>query len=272
MLLQLLAARTRSGRAVSDVEVAYSGPDSAPIWADGAQLRQMIWNLVRNAVQASSPGDSVEDPVEHELGSDRGVVEPRQEERPVAAHPGVANHQVFDRGPLGMSEMERAGHIRRRLDDGEGRERRIRGRAGTVGREDVRGDSTGDLGPHRRVAAIGKRDHVPRCVVRPRAAGAGHHLGGAGIVLSCLEDARVRVDQTGTVKVYSGSSPHGQGEETTFSQIVADGFWRRLGGLVDKELDSSLRHFNRYGINNHEIILLFRKLSGVYLHFVKRLG
>lgn len=38
------------------------------------------------------------------------------------------------------------------------------------------------------------------------------------------ESARVRVEQGGTVMVYTGSSPHGQGEETTFAQIVAEEF------------------------------------------------
>jgi aerobic carbon-monoxide dehydrogenase large subunit len=38
------------------------------------------------------------------------------------------------------------------------------------------------------------------------------------------ESARIRVEQSGTVMVYTGSSPHGQGEETTFAQIVADQF------------------------------------------------
>jgi carbon-monoxide dehydrogenase large subunit len=38
------------------------------------------------------------------------------------------------------------------------------------------------------------------------------------------ESARARVEQSGTVMVYTGSSPHGQGEETTFAQIVADEF------------------------------------------------
>nr|MDQ2716541.1 xanthine dehydrogenase family protein molybdopterin-binding subunit [Chloroflexota bacterium] len=38
------------------------------------------------------------------------------------------------------------------------------------------------------------------------------------------ESARVRVEQSGTVMVYTGSSPHGQGEETTFAQIVAGEF------------------------------------------------
>ncbi len=38
------------------------------------------------------------------------------------------------------------------------------------------------------------------------------------------ESARIRVEQSGTVMVYTGASPHGQGEETTFAQIVAEEF------------------------------------------------
>jgi carbon-monoxide dehydrogenase large subunit len=36
------------------------------------------------------------------------------------------------------------------------------------------------------------------------------------------ESATVRVEPTGTVTVLTGASPHGQGQETTFAQIVAD--------------------------------------------------
>ena len=36
------------------------------------------------------------------------------------------------------------------------------------------------------------------------------------------ETSIVRVDQTGSVTVYTGTSPHGQGHETTFAQIAAD--------------------------------------------------
>ncbi len=36
------------------------------------------------------------------------------------------------------------------------------------------------------------------------------------------ESARMRVEMSGTVMVYTGSSPHGQGEETTFAQIVSE--------------------------------------------------
>jgi len=49
----------QSGRGVSDVFVRYTGSERAPITADAAQLRQLIWNLVRNAVQASSAGSEV---------------------------------------------------------------------------------------------------------------------------------------------------------------------------------------------------------------------
>jgi len=36
------------------------------------------------------------------------------------------------------------------------------------------------------------------------------------------ESATVRVEPSGKVTIYTGSSPHGQGQETTFSQIAAD--------------------------------------------------
>ena len=55
----VVALAAQSGRAVSDVRVRYEGVERAPICADSAQLRQLIWNLVRNAVQASSAGREV---------------------------------------------------------------------------------------------------------------------------------------------------------------------------------------------------------------------
>src|SRR5450432_2379287 len=76
---EVVSLAAKSGRAVSDVEVSYSGAEAVHVWADGAQLRQLIWNLVRNAVQASSPSDGVEVAVEVIAGrawlrvSDRGV-------------------------------------------------------------------------------------------------------------------------------------------------------------------------------------------------------
>jgi signal transduction histidine kinase len=76
---EVVSLAGKSGRAVSDVDVSYSGVPAAEVTADGAQLRQLIWNLVRNAVQASRPGDAVEVAVELKGGrtwlrvSDHGV-------------------------------------------------------------------------------------------------------------------------------------------------------------------------------------------------------
>ena len=52
----LLAAQSGRG---ADVSVRYDGPEELRLIADAAQIRQLLWNLVRNAVQASSPGDEV---------------------------------------------------------------------------------------------------------------------------------------------------------------------------------------------------------------------
>ena len=41
-------------------------------------------------------------------------------------------------------------------------------------------------------------------------------------------------------------------------EVFVDGVRRRLGVLIDKELDSCLCYFNRYGINIHEVILLIK--------------
>ena len=60
-----------------------------------------------------------------------------------------------------------------------------------------------------------------------RKAGRYLGIGMASYVEICgfgpYESATVRVEQNGDVTVYTGISPHGQGQETTFSQIVADG-------------------------------------------------
>ncbi len=78
-----------------------------------------------------------DDPVEHELRGDRGVVQAREEERRPALHPRVADHQVLDGGSLRVTQVERTGDVRRRLDDDERRRARVRARAGAIRREDV---------------------------------------------------------------------------------------------------------------------------------------
>lgn len=50
----------RSGRGSKDVDVVLDSPvDPVLIEADAAQLRQLIWNLVRNAVQSTNPNTDV---------------------------------------------------------------------------------------------------------------------------------------------------------------------------------------------------------------------
>jgi signal transduction histidine kinase len=57
---EVVSLATGSGRGGSDVGVEYEGVESAVVVADGAQIRQLVWNLVRNGVQASSAGDVVQ--------------------------------------------------------------------------------------------------------------------------------------------------------------------------------------------------------------------
>ena len=61
----------------------------------------------------------------------------------------------------------------------------------------------------------------PRCAASPRRASSGSLSYGAG----GWESATIRMLPTGKVEVVTGTSPHGQGHETAWSQIVAD----RLG-------------------------------------------
>jgi signal transduction histidine kinase len=55
-VVALAAGAARSG----DVEVRYDGPEGAAVArCDGAQMRQVVWNLVRNAMQSSPAGSTV---------------------------------------------------------------------------------------------------------------------------------------------------------------------------------------------------------------------
>ena len=57
---EVVALAGKSGRSLSDVAVVFiSDGKPALVRADNAQLRQLVWNLVRNAVQASGAGSEV---------------------------------------------------------------------------------------------------------------------------------------------------------------------------------------------------------------------
>ncbi len=73
-----------------------------------------------------------------------------------------------------------------------------------------------------------------RCAAWPPAGCWPHSNYGAG----GWESATVRMLPTGSVQVVTGSSPHGQGHETTWSQIVAD----QLGIDPNDDRGAALRH------------------------------
>ncbi len=50
---------SHTGRGAEDVDVRCDAEQELRVLADPGMLRQMLWNLVRNAVQASTPGESI---------------------------------------------------------------------------------------------------------------------------------------------------------------------------------------------------------------------
>jgi carbon-monoxide dehydrogenase large subunit len=71
---------------------------------------------------------------------------------------------------------------------------------------------------------IGLATYIEACGIAPSAV-----VGSLGARAGLFESAAIRVDPTGSVSVLTGSHSHGQGHETTFAQLVADG----LGVPVD---------------------------------------
>ncbi len=71
-----------------------------------------------------------------------------------------------------------------------------------------------DLRKQGKYMGIGLSSYVEICAMGPSSA-----LPGGG-----WESGTVRIERTGKVTVLTGASPHGQGQETSFAQIVADEF------------------------------------------------
>ena len=68
-----------------------------------------------------------------------------------------------------------------------------------------------------RLIGIGFSTYIEACGIAPSAV-----VGSLGARAGLFESAQVRVQPTGKVSVFVGSHSHGQGHETTFSQVVAD--------------------------------------------------
>ena len=71
-----------------------------------------------------------------------------------------------------------------------------------------------------KLRGIGIATYIEACGIAPSAV-----VGSLGARAGLYESAAVRVHPTGSVSILTGSHAHGQGHETTFSQVVAD----RLG-------------------------------------------
>ena len=72
---------------------------------------------------------------------------------------------------------------------------------------------------------------------------------GLGLQAGLWESALVRVHITGGVTVYTGTSPHGQGIDTTFAQIVADrfGISPELVEVIHGDTGTGPQGLNTYG-------------------------
>jgi carbon-monoxide dehydrogenase large subunit len=68
-----------------------------------------------------------------------------------------------------------------------------------------------------RLLGIGFSTYIEACSIAPSKV-----VGSLGAQAGLYESGKVRVHPTGGVTVYTGSHSHGQGHETTFSQLVAD--------------------------------------------------
>lgn len=75
-----------------------------------------------------------------------------------------------------------------------------------------------------KLRGVGLATYIEACGIAPSAV-----AGALGARAGLFESAEVRVHPTGSVTVFTGAHQHGQGHETTFAQLVADG----LGVEVD---------------------------------------
>ncbi len=70
-----------------------------------------------------------------------------------------------------------------------------------------------------KLRGIGFSNYIEACGIAPSAA-----VGSLGAGVGLWESAEVRVNPVGTIEVLTGSHSHGQGHETTFTQVVAERF------------------------------------------------
>jgi len=95
-----------------------------------------------------------------------------------------------------------------------------------------------------RYLGVGVVSYIEICGLGPSQVAGAVGFGGG-----LYDSALVRVYPTGVVKVYIGASPHGQGEETTFAQIVADEFGYPIENveIIHGDTDNTPQGWGTYG-------------------------
>jgi carbon-monoxide dehydrogenase large subunit len=95
-----------------------------------------------------------------------------------------------------------------------------------------------------RYLGVGVVSYIEICGLGPSQVAGAVGFGGG-----LYDSALVRVYPTGMVKVYIGASPHGQGEETTFAQIVADEFGYPVENveIIHGDTDNTPQGWGTYG-------------------------
>jgi carbon-monoxide dehydrogenase large subunit len=95
-----------------------------------------------------------------------------------------------------------------------------------------------------RFLGVGVVSYIEICGLGPSQVAGAVGFGGG-----LYDSAIVRVYPTGMVRVYIGASPHGQGEETTFAQIVADEFGYPVENveIIHGDTDNTPQGWGTYG-------------------------
>ncbi len=114
-----------------------------------------------------------------------------------------------------------------------------------------------------RYVGIGLSTYTEICGLGPSQVAGAVGFGGG-----LYESAIVRVYPTGVVRVYIGTRPHGQGEETTFAQIVADEFGVPIENVevVAGDTESTPQGWGTYGsrttaVGGSAVVLAARKVK-----------
>jgi aerobic carbon-monoxide dehydrogenase large subunit len=93
-----------------------------------------------------------------------------------------------------------------------------------------------------RVRGTGVASYVQMAGIGPSAANQA-----IGLAIGGYETATVRIEPDATVRIATGISPHGQGQETTFAQLAADALGVRVADVELMGSDTDVSPYSAYG-------------------------